>query len=177
MTVSPDTADALALPPEWGARGVALRRKTPDDEPFLAGLFASVRLPELEVTGWPEDAKRYFLATQFLFQSRHYANAYANGDCTIVTRDDRPIGRLYLDWGPADVRVVDISLLPAARGTGLGAALLRVVQATAAARGRTVSLHVDLINPAQRLYQRLGFVVTGQNGPSWQMVWTALSGP
>ena len=148
-----------------------MRGETADDGPFLERLFISVRIDELGPTGWPEEAKHAFLANQFTFQRKHYANAYGGGDFRIVEQDGVPVGRLSLFWGADEVRVVDISLLPDRRGGGLGTALIRMVQADAAARGKAVSLHVDLMNPAQCLYRRLGFVEDGMHGPSWRMVW------
>jgi len=44
----------------------------------------------------------------------------------------------------------------------LGAALVRGVTAVADVRGLPVRLQVLKINPARRLYERLGFVVTGE---------------
>lgn len=171
----PTALRSLALPAEWAARGFGLRGETADDLPFLERLYASVRGAELAATGWPEEVKRTFLASQFAFQTRHYADAYAGADFGIVTRDDDPVGRLYLLRSAQDLRVVDVSLLPEWRGGGFGTALLRAVQAEAAAEGKTVSLHVDMTNPAQNLYRRLDFVEAGTHGPSWRMVWR--SGP
>lgn len=165
----------LALPAEWAARGLALRGETIDDLPFLERLYASVRGAELEAAGWPEEVRRTFLASQFAFQTRHYADAYTGADFGIIVHDGEPVGRLYLFRSAEDVRVIDISLLPEWRGGGLGTALLRAVQAEAAAEGKMVSLHVDMTNPAQNLYRRLGFVEAGTHGPSWRMVWR--SGP
>lgn len=162
---------SLALPPDWVARGFALRGETADDAPFVERLFASVRGAELEAAGWPEEVRRTFLASQSALQSRYYAEAYPGADFAIVVHDGTPVGRLYLYRKAGDLRVVDVSLLPEWRGGGLGTALLEAVRAEAAAEGGTVSLHVDMMNPAQNLYRRLGFVETGTHGPSWSMVW------
>lgn len=171
MPAMPTALRSLALPAEWAARGLALRGETIDDLPFLERLYASVRGPELEAMGWPEEVRRTFLASQCAFQTRHYADAYAGADFGIVLHDGEPVGRLYLFRNAEDVRVVDISLLPEWRGGGLGTALLRAVQVEAEAEGRTVSLHVDMTNPAQNLYRRLGFAEDGTHGPSWRMTW------
>lgn len=168
---------SFALPADWAARGFALRGETAGDEPFLERLFVSVRAAELEAMGWPEETMRTFLASQFAFQNRHYGDAYAGADFGIVVHDGDPVGRLYLFRSAGEVRLVDVSLLPEWRGGGLGTALLRGVQAEAAAEGRTVSLHVDMTNPAQNLYRRLGFAETGTHGPSWHMVWRPGTAP
>lgn len=177
MPAMPTAFRSLALPSEWAARGFVLRGETIDDLPFLERLYASVRGAELEAAGWPEEVRQSFLASQFAFQTRHYADAYAGADFGIVARDGEPAGRLYLFRSAGDVRVVDVSLLPEWRGGGLGTMLLQAVQAEAAAEGKTVSLHVDMMNPAQNLYRRLGFVEAGTHGPSWCMVWRSGTAP
>jgi GNAT superfamily N-acetyltransferase len=130
-----------------------------------------VRMMELEPTGWPDAMKQAFLTSQFALQTRHYATAYADPDFMVLTCEDGPVGRLYLAQTDADLRIVDVSLSPEWRGGGLGAALLQAVQARAATDGRTVSLSVDMMNPAQNLYRRLGFVEDGAEGLSWSMIW------
>ncbi len=52
--------------------------------------------------------------------------------------------------------LVDISLLPEARGSGLGTAILKDL---VAAETGPVQLHVERTNRARRLYERLGFEV------------------
>jgi ribosomal protein S18 acetylase RimI-like enzyme len=169
--LSATSKPSLALPVIWAARGFALRAETAEDAPFLLRLYMSVRMMELEPTGWPDAMKQAFLTSQFALQTRHYATAYADPDFMVLTCEDGPVGRLYLAQTDADLRIVDVSLSPEWRGGGLGAALLQAVQARAATDGRTVSLSVDMMNPAQNLYRRLGFVEDGAEGLSWSMIW------
>jgi ribosomal protein S18 acetylase RimI-like enzyme len=56
-------------------------------------------------------------------------------------------------------RIVDIALLPEQRGKGIGTALLRDLLAEADGTGKRVTIHVERLNPALRLYERLGFRV------------------
>jgi ribosomal protein S18 acetylase RimI-like enzyme len=83
-----------------------------------------------------------------------------------------PAGRLYVDRRPGDLRIVDVALLPEFRGRGIGEALIRDLQRAAAAEGRIVSIHVELTNPAARLYERLGFVLAEDLGVYRRMEWT-----
>ena len=55
---------------------------------------------------------------------------------------------------PTDLNVIDIALLPAHRGRGLGTFLLRELLAEADREGRTVSLHVEFFNRVRSLYDR-----------------------
>jgi ribosomal protein S18 acetylase RimI-like enzyme len=153
-------------------RGVSLRPMVETDLPFIAELYASTRREELAASRWPESMQRAFLAQQHEAQHRHYRGAFATAEWLIVERDSVPVGRLYLDWTGEDVRVIDISLVPEARGRGLGAALLRDLQGQAKARGRGVTLSVRQGNPARRLYERLGFVpAPGLDNVYDEMIW------
>lgn len=165
----PDTAPGLsgAVAPA----GLRLRPQTGDDAPFLEALYVSVRWPELAPSGWPDEFKRAFLTDQFRLQTRHYAQAYYDAEFSIVEHGGRAIGRLYLFRGQADHRIVDVSLVPEARGKGFGTALLKAVQEEAAAARKTVSIHVEQFNPALRLYRRLGFVELRPQGPYLLMQW------
>lgn len=172
MDERPGTRVALEspLPAGLGHLGLSLRPETPEDAPFLAALFASVRGPEFEGNGWPDAVRSAFLADQFRLQVAHYTRYYAGAAFLIVERQGVPIGRLYIHRSSGDHRIVDISLVPEARNQGIGGALLDMACAEAAQLGRPVSIHVEKNNPAQRLYRRKGFVPAGENGPSWLMI-------
>jgi ribosomal protein S18 acetylase RimI-like enzyme len=71
----------------------------------------------------------------------------------------------------AEIRVVDVALLPAARGRGIGTALLRDLLAEGARTGKKVSIHVERFNRALGLYRRLGFGEVEENGPYLLMEW------
>ena len=69
-------------------------------------------------------------------------------------------GRFYLQRAQPDFHIIDIALIPAWRGIGIGSALIGWAKTQAIDGGAEgISLHVDRHNPAaQRLYQALGFV-------------------
>jgi len=162
--------------PRLSALKIALRPRSDDDLPFLRHLYISIRLAEFAAAPWPDPVKQAFLHDQFRLQDHHYTTHYAGITFAIIERGGQPVGRLYLSRGEADLRVVDISLLTGHRGLGIGTALLRSVIDEAAAEEKSVSLHVDKTNPAQRLYRRLGFVpvehpAEQSNGLYDKMIW------
>ncbi|AQR74748.1 GNAT family N-acetyltransferase [Sphingomonas sp. LM7] len=144
---------------EAAALGVVLRPMSDADLPFTAALYASTRLEELAPVPWPDTVKQSFLAQQHAAQHAHYQQHYRGMHAMIVERAGLAIGRLYLYEMPAEVRIVDISLMPDARRHGIGAALLRDVLAAAAPAGNSVTIHVEKNNPARTLYARLGFTI------------------
>lgn len=166
----------LALPPGFAARGFALRPVAEGDRDFLQHLFRTIRGPEFAALPWSEEVRSAFLNQQRELQHRHYATHYPDAEFLLLLHESRPIGRLTIDRQPDDLRLMDIGLLPEWRGRGLGLALLRLLQDEALAAGRaTVSLDVDPLNPARRLYARAGFAEQPQDEPraSITMIWTA----
>lgn len=151
--------------------GLTLRPAADTDDAFIAALYASTRADEMAQTGWPPAQRAAFLLHQHRAQHAYYQAHYARADWLVIERDGERIGRLYLAEWSDDVRIIDISLVRAARGHGIGAALLTDVCAWAAAKGKPVSIHVEKNNPARRLYGRLGFVVVADKGVYDLMTW------
>ena len=150
---------------------VALRPVTAADEPFLSRVYASTREEELAPVPWPEEAKAAFVAQQFAAQSAHYAQHYPGMTADVVLIDGVPAGRLLVDRWEREIRIVDISLLAAARGRGAGGVLLRSLMEEAAAAGKRLSIHVEVHNRAMSLYQRLGFRPVGDEGVYVRLEW------
>ena len=134
-----------------------LREEGDDDLPFLRTLYASTRAEELAPVPWPEEAKRAFLDHQFELQRAQYREHYVGAEWLVIEREAVPVGRLYLKRSSAELRLMDIALLPDARGQGIGTQLTQAVIDWATAQALTVTLHVEPFNPAYRMYQRFGF--------------------
>jgi GNAT superfamily N-acetyltransferase len=155
---------------------VTLRPVQEADRPFLESVYASVRAPELELVAWSEELKAAFFRQQFDAQDRDYRSRFRDATLDVIVVDGEPAGRLYVDRRPEEIWVVDISLLPAYRGRGVGTNLLSGLQSEAAASGLPLSLHVERFNPALQLYLRLGFELV-EAGPVYlQMTWMRQGG-
>jgi ribosomal protein S18 acetylase RimI-like enzyme len=151
--LTPPTTDL----PAGDAGRIELRATTDADRPFLLAVYASTRAEELAVLPWTDEQRDAFLRMQFEAQDNWYRQVYPDAEFLIVVRDDAPIGRLYVARGEHEIRVVDIALLPAYRGQGIGSRLLGDVLAAADRDRLQVTVHVEPWNPAKRLYERLGF--------------------
>ena len=133
--------------------------------PFAAALYASTRKEELAPVPWSDGAKARFLRQQHDAQRHHYRTNYPNALWLIVETGGHPIGRLYLERWPSQHRIIDIALVPEARGKGYGTALLEDVVEDAHAAGKAVSIHVERTGAARPLYRRLGFEAAEARGP------------
>jgi len=80
-------------------------------------------------------------------------------------------GFLELEERPGAVWVANLELHPRFQGQGIGSAILRATQVEASSRGLGVTLQVLKVNPARRLYERLGFRETGETGTHYLMAW------
>ena len=150
---------------------VALRAVEPDDRDFLLAVYASARANELDRVAWPPGQRAAFLKQQFAAQDATYRARYPAGDFRIIELDGTAIGRLYVGRLPGEIRVVDIALLPAYRGQGIGTRLIEDLMAEATAVGSAVTLYVEAFNPAHRLYGRLGFRTIGEHGVYELLEW------
>jgi len=139
-----------------------LRVATPADEAWQLAIYAGTRADEMAMTGWPPEQCAAFVALQHRAQQQHYAQHFPHSVCHLILVGNEVAGRLWLDGQEERLHILDIALLPAWRGQGLGTRCLQALAEQAAAAGRALSIQVEIHNPARRLYERLGFVADGE---------------
>lgn len=155
-----------------------IRAANAADEPFLFRLYASTRAEEVAATGWPAAQQERFLREQFEARQRSYRTSFPGAACEIVHADRVAIGATIVHRTDAEIRVVDIALLPAYRGQGFGSRLLQPLIAEARRVGRPLRLQVLKDNhDAFRLYLRLGFEPVGNNGAYLKLEYRVVTGP
>jgi ribosomal protein S18 acetylase RimI-like enzyme len=113
---------------------------------------------------WDDAQKDAFLRQQFNAQDTWWRENYAEASFDVILVDGEPAGRLYVHRGRSEIRIVDIALLPEHRGNGVGTRLLEELLAEGDADAKSVTIHVERMNPALRLYERLGFSVAEDKG-------------
>ena len=151
---------------------VGLRRVEAGDDDFLYRVYASTRMDEMALVNWTAEQKEDFLRMQFNAQTQHYRIHYPKAEYQIIQRENSaPIGRLIVNRSDDFVLLIDIALLPEFRNAGIGTTLTQALMAEAATANLPVKLHVETFNPALKLYERLGFVKSGEQGIYHEMVW------
>jgi len=155
--------------------GISVREAQDGDLPFLQQLYAESRAAELANVPWPDALRQAFLDNQFALQHLHYTRHYQPAHYLLVEQCGKPIGRMYLHCDEHEATLIDIALLDAVRGRGIGSALVRWVQCVArAVQLHSVVLHVAWENlAARRLYERLAFRTEGDTGSHLRMRWVA----
>lgn len=139
-----------------------LRPRTDADLPFLLRLYGTTREQELAQVDWTPEQKTAFVVQQFTAQHEYWREHYTDTSWDVIEIDGEPIGRLYVARWPDDIRIVDIAVLPGWQGRGVGSRLIGALLEEGDASARQVSIHVEMYNPARRLYERLGFEVAGE---------------
>ena len=113
---------------------------------------------------WTIEQQQAFVRSQFAAQQDHYAKTYPAASHDIIVSDDRPVGRLYVGRLDQEIRIVDITLLPAERNAGIGSYLIKQLLDEAKDSGKVTRIYVEEFNPSLRLFERLGFSPSEQHG-------------
>ncbi|MEZ4511885.1 MAG: GNAT family N-acetyltransferase [Chloroflexota bacterium] len=151
------------------------RPATSQDDPFLLELYKTMRAWEMAQVDWSESEKDTFLQQQFNAQQTHYLQAFPNATHDIILQNGQPIGRIYVDHNPTEIRLLDIVLLPEKRNQGIGAAYLQTLQQAAGQANIPLRFYVWQLNhAAQRFYQRHGCRVVEEVGAYILMEWRPL---
>lgn len=127
------------------------------------------------IVDWTDGMKDSFIRQQFNAQHAWYQEHYQGATFDVILVDGAPAGRLYVHRRPKEIRLVDIALLPEFRKGGLGTSILRDLLAEGEAAGKPVTIHVEVYNPAMRLYERLGFRPVEDRGVYRLMEWRPAS--
>jgi GNAT superfamily N-acetyltransferase len=132
---------------------ISLRTGTAADLEFLYDLLKVALGPYVEQTygAWDDAAQRRRFAARTRPESHQ-----------IVELGGRPVGCLFVQRTPEAVKLNRVFLLPEIQRRGIGTRLVRRVMREARSEGLPVTLRVLKVNPARRLYERLGFDVVGE---------------
>lgn len=157
------------------AGGVVRRAVEAADAEFLLALYASTRQSELALTGWEPATLDAFVRMQFQLQQRHYREHYPGAEHSIFLALEAPVGAWMVWRGAREIVLVDMALLPAYRGSGIGTRCLIELTGEAARGARRVRLCVRPDSRARGLYRRLGFRELSGDVANVSMEWSQRS--
>lgn len=136
-----------------------LRPATAEDRDFLYRLHVATMKPTVsQIWGW-DDA----------VQAAYFRDRFDPSVRQVIVMDGRDVGVVEVERRPAEVFLSNIEIAPEYQGRGLGAAIIKDLLAEAHGRGLPVTLQVNRVNRARRLYERLGFVETGRSETHYRM--------
>jgi ribosomal protein S18 acetylase RimI-like enzyme len=132
-----------------------LRAATAADHDFVHELLVMTSKDYVDQTwGWTDEIRQ--LVDQ---DFERWFNPPESGQ--IVQSEGRDIGYIKVADHEDGILLDMVLIDPTYQNRGLGTALIAPVVEEAHARGEAVVLQVLKVNPSKRLYERLGFVVTG----------------
>jgi GNAT superfamily N-acetyltransferase len=134
------------------------------DEAAVRGLFFASRAETFTDAQLSPEALQSLLNIQFDAQCQHYARHFFQSRTLLLLEGAKPVGRLIVQRNHDELLLVDMLVDPSTRRRGLGSWMLRRVADEARHFAIPLRCHVDPTNPARQLYQRMGFVVIGQDG-------------
>lgn len=143
---------------------ITLRPVGAEDYDFLVAVYGSTRAEEMALVPWTSEQQEAFVRSQFAAQQDHYEKKYPTASHDIIAFDGRPVGRLYVARLDQEIRIVDITLLPAERNAGIGSYLIEQLLDEARRSKKMTRIFVEEFNPSLRLFERLGFLPSEQHG-------------
>ena len=138
---------------------IRLQYATPDDQEFIFDSYRATLRPYVEwAWGWDDS-----------FQRAGFWKHHPLDQVQLIAVDGQRAGVLHVEEQDSLHFIRMIFLVPEFQGRGVGARLLRGEIERAHRQGKALQLKVIKINPAKRLYERLGFVVIEDEGPTCLM--------
>lgn len=148
---------------------IELRPQEKKDDSFIESVYRSTREGELKMTNWSEQQKKTFIMMQSMAQLAEYKTKFPGAAYQVIIYKKQDAGRFYTWENDNEIRLIDITLLPPFRGKGTGTFLLRALIKKSNKVQKKISLHVDPVNPALKLYRHLGFTHIKNNGRHYYM--------
>ena len=138
---------------------IRFRQAQENDANFLYALHVATMKEYVDKTwGW-EDA----------FQEAVFRERYVPAEVQIITWNGKDIGMISVEEKKEDVFLRTIEIHPLYQRQGLGTSIIQQIVADAASRKKSVFLRVLKVNPAQRLYERLGFRIVEETPTHYMM--------
>ena len=131
---------------------ISLRPGTSEDSDFLYNLHrAAMQQYVAQTWGWDET-----------WQRKYFQRHFNPEECQIITFQRKDVGVLSVRKQETEVFLKSIEVLPEYQNQGIGTTVLKSILEEAHDTGQAVCLQVLKVNPARSLYERLGFLITGE---------------
>ncbi|MES9852603.1 MAG: GNAT family N-acetyltransferase [Candidatus Thiodiazotropha sp. L084R] len=151
--------------------GLGIRPARDSDRSFIESLYHATR-DDLRLIEAEPDFIESLIEQQQHAQTVGYGDQFPNAMYFIIEKQNERVGRIVIDFGPNEIRIVDVALIPVARGKGYATAILQALKHAATSACAPLVLSVYKHNStARRLYEQEGFCVEQSDHMVDQMAW------
>ncbi len=134
---------------DFGVGAITLRAATDNDQDFVDQLTRTVMLPYVQQTWKNQNAIEHYFKI----------NAFDQSPNQIIEYDGLDVGRFSVVDKGDELYLDNLHISPEYQGKGIGRYVIENIFAKADVRGLPVTLLVLEVNPAKKLYERLGFEI------------------
>lgn len=104
-------------------------------------------------------------------QNTRFCASFDAQEIQIIRLSNLDVGYMAVDRSEQEICLFNIMILPDFQNHGLGTAVMGELLGEAREKQIPLRLQVLKVNPARRLYERLGFAVIGETDTHYQMRW------
>lgn len=161
----------MTTPPIQLQDNLSIRPARANDQAFLTKLHHSSR-DDLRLLDAEADFIEALITLQQRAQNEGYGHDFPNALYFVVEKLGERIGRIVIDFGAQEVRLIDILFIPAARGQGYGASVIRSLQHAAAQVHTPLTLSAMHSSPqVLQWYLNLGFKIVATQATHSALTW------
>lgn len=126
---------------------ITFRQAEEEDFEFLWNLHkATMRSYVDEIWGWDEE-----------FQRDYFSNRFEKINIELIILDNARIGAIEIRDKENELYVANFEIIPQFQNKGIGSTILKRIINISESKKKPLKLQVLKVNPAKRLYKRLGF--------------------
>jgi ribosomal protein S18 acetylase RimI-like enzyme len=138
---------------------IYLRPGTAEDREFFWRLHCETLREYVDKTwGWDE-----------AWQCGKFDEDFDPSSLLVIEKDGAPIGQISVGRTGDEIFLAAIAIAPEQQNQGIASQLIRDLLSESDQSHLPVTLQVLKVNPARRLYERLGFVHTGETPTHYLM--------
>ncbi|MCW5958520.1 MAG: GNAT family N-acetyltransferase [Pyrinomonadaceae bacterium] len=150
---------------------IKLRPRRKDDESFWREVFYDSVRRHFEALNLAENELENILDFQFQAQSIDYEKNYPQASNFVILYQNKSAGRMIHSTEQGDLHLIDLSILSDFRNQGIGTKILEWLFEQSRRTKLPIRFYVEKMNPAFRLYERLGFKKAADVTTHFQMEW------